>query len=607
MTYNWLIDSIRKAVDVPEIVTFKDFLNKGFTLNKEDVINKFDIELTPWLADVADWVDDDETEWINLVQASQTGKTTLEMAFLVYVAQKTPTRVLWVQSTEEEAKQFISERLRPYIDNYDADAVNRRTWKMEAFQVFKARVKVGYATNEQSLRSLPAQYVIGDECAVWKHPIAMVKKRTRTFTGKRKGIFVTTPPRDGTHHSWKEACLGNFYRYYVPCIHCHEYQPLVLAGLKWCAKEGDSWDLDKVKASAYYECTKCKKVIYNNSKLSMIKQGKLVCVDPNNNYIETVPKNSSSKTLQISALYSTFTTWGETAVNFLNAKHGGMDTFKIFITDELAEVPINVEQRETLYENKIAEYIDTNRTSGYLPGYTVYTAGIDVQRNGDLYVVIIGWKSDIIPTPTILGYSKVNCSGGHVVARWKNLFDYLAPYQKSLARVVLDSTDGMMAQDVYDFCNYAGKTFMPLKDSTTLHTKTYVKTIIPEVDGKKIITKSQTVLVINSDKVKDDIAASFSRSPGEAGAWSFPSDTSNEFVKHMVSENRIVSKTGKSSWSPKYSHAPNHFFSALTYAFAAMEEFRLFLQQGNKDSNVNRTATNVVKSRVVSNGYNMWR
>jgi phage terminase large subunit GpA-like protein len=598
----FMLDEMEKAFNIPKFFTFKDFLNSGFSLNKEDNMAEFHIELSPWLSTVADWLDDNETEWIHLVQASQTGKTTLEMAFLLYASQKEPTRFLWVQSTEEEAKQFITERLRPYIDGYDPTAIAKRSWKIESFKVFQARVKVGYATNEQTLRSLPAKYVIGDECAVWKYSASLIKKRTRTYTGSRKGIFVTTPPKDGSHHSWQEACEGNFYRWYVPCPDCKQLQPLVIAGLKWEGKTGDIWNYDRVKETTRYKCNFCSSLWDESQKVGIINAGKPVCVDPKNAYKEIEAQNNSTKALQVSALYSAFTSWGETACNFIQAKRSGVDAFKIFITDELAEIPIDTENVHSIKETVASKFIDNNRVSAVIPGYDVYTAGIDVQRNGELYCVICGWKAGVIPTGAVLAVSCVSWQGGSFEVKWSKLLQYFAPFQSAMAKIAIDSTDGLVAQDILDFCAYMNRPYIALKDSTTLHLKTSLKSIVPEISGKKT-SKSYNMLLANSDKVKDDISSAFKRTPGEIGSWSFPKDIDPEFMKALTMEHRVTDRAGKSSWSPKYSHAPNHYFSALVYACAAMEEFRVYLQTDLKKQAINLAA----KPKTYSSAISVWR
>lgn len=598
---NWILDKYEDSFELPQFSSFKEFLQSGFSLNKEDRLSSFQLEFTPWLSTVADWIDDHKTEWVYLIQGSQTGKTTLQMAFLLYVAQRDYNRVMWVQSTEEEAKQFVTERLRPYIDGYDPEAISKKGWRIESFKVLKTRVKVGYATNEQTLRSVPAQYVIGDECAVWKHPTALLKKRTRTYSGSRKGIFSTTPPRDGSHHSWQEAKSANFYRWYVPCPLCGQFQPLLFVNLKWEGKEGGAWDFSKVRESTRYKCQFCNGLWHDSQKLSIINQGKAICVNPDDDYKEMEETDNTARTLQISSLYSVFTTWGEIAASFIQAKHEGVESLKIFITDELAEVPQNLESNESLRGSELAKYVDVSRVSEFVPGYRLYTAGVDVQRNGELYVVVVGWKDGVIPTGNVLKADVVSWQGGAFKEKWAHLLEFFSKYQTHLARVSIDATDGLVTQDIFDFCNYVGKPYIPLKDSTTLHLKTCLKTINPEVNGMKT-NRTQTVLIANSDRIKDDLSAAFQRQPGEIGAWSFPRDISSEFLKHLTAEHRTTDRSGKSSWKPKYSGIPNHFFSALVYACAGMEEFRVFLQ-----GSAAKMQPSQPRQRIISGGVNIWQ
>ena len=41
----WLLDSVDKAFDLPKYMTFNDFLQDGFRLNKEDRLSNFRLNL----------------------------------------------------------------------------------------------------------------------------------------------------------------------------------------------------------------------------------------------------------------------------------------------------------------------------------------------------------------------------------------------------------------------------------------------------------------------------------------------------------------------------------------------------------------------------------
>ena len=191
------------------------------------------------------------------------------MGVLLYVSQyvKGGVPVLWVMSIEEEAKIFVSERLKNFLIEGGAKEA-LKNWKDKAFRFFNALVKIGYASTKRTLRTMPCRFVIGDECGIWKEPISYVKKRTRYFRGRRKGIFGTTPPENEGHHSWKEATAGNFYQWWVPCPECGAFQGLKFRNIKFEGKdEHGEWDYERVLESARYQCEHCGALWDENQKL----------------------------------------------------------------------------------------------------------------------------------------------------------------------------------------------------------------------------------------------------------------------------------------------------------------------------------------------------
>ncbi|MCK5614106.1 phage terminase large subunit family protein [Candidatus Pacearchaeota archaeon] len=576
---NRYLDKIESIHEQSKFQCLEDFFIDGFKLTDDDRFKNFRLEYSPWISELCKWFDDPETPWIYLVQGSQTTKTTFLMGVLLYIAQyvRGAVPVLWVQSVEEEAKLFVTERLRPFLDEAGQAAIKKRSWKQTAFRVFNAAVKIGYATTKVTLRSKPARFVIGDECSLWKETIAYTKKRTRTFAGKRKGIYATTPPEDGEHHSWREATAGNFYQWWVPCPECLEFQGLKFSQLKWCEKDPEGWDFDKVKESARYNCEHCGAKWDESYKLKLINAGKAVCID----YKTGKPKkasNSDSKTMQVSSLYSLFSTWGEVACMFLEAKAAGPQTLKVFFTDELAEPAGDL--GTSFIESELAKFIKTGHEE--TPEvYNLYTAGIDVQRLGVLYYVIMGWKAGAIVSGHVLSYGVIPWKDEEGRDDWSPLLEVMANY-KAVQVATIDSSDGEVTTIIYDFCNWAGAPFVPLKDSAQATEKVKYKIIEVTKRTKQRQTQGQRVLVVNSNQLKDDMAAAFRRLPGEPGAWSFPPNTSEEFLRHLTNEHRTFEKKrgGRtvSVWRPKYKGAPQHYFSAQVYAAAAMEEFKRNLQ-----------------------------
>lgn len=561
-------------------ISLLEFFRKGFKLTSDDRFQQFNIKFSPWISTLCEWFQDSKTEWIYLVQGSQTAKTTFMMGVLLWVSQyaKGAAPVLWVMAIEEEAKIFVTERLKQFlIDAGSDDAM--KSWKMKAFRFYNSLVKIGYASTKTTLRTMPCCYVFGDECGIWKESVSYVKKRTRTFRGRRKGIFATTPPENGEHHSWKEATAGNFYQWWVPCPDCGKFQGLIFSNIKFSGKdEAGNWDFSKVQLSARYACQYCDAKWHESQKLDIINSGKAVCVDFRT-YDPVPEKKGDSKTLQISSKYSVFTPWGQLAVDFLTAKKSGPKALKIFFSDELAEVQkiIGVSFRQ----HELKKYIDISRLSGFRHGYSLITAGVDIQRLGELYYVISGWRSGVIPAADVLQYGRLRWKDINGQPKWDELLELIGQYP-GLKVCALDASDGVVYPTIIDFCAYAGDPYIALKEVPSLYTRILYKAIQVDPVTKQKVAFGHRLLQVNSHLIKDDIASAFGRMAGDPGAWTFPGETTDEFLKHLTNEHRTTEKRGSrvvTVWKPKYAKAPQHWFSALVYSCAAMDDWRYILQK----------------------------
>lgn len=579
-----LQDAYSQSMGVPKYGSILEFFEDGFSLTDDDRFKRFELKYSPWCRELCRWWSDYSTPWIYLIFGSQLAKTSFMMGCLLYVSQyeRGATPCIWVMSIAEEAKNFIKGRLKPFLDESGEEAIKKDQWKLSSFRVNNSSVKVGYATAKTTIRTKPCRYAFGDEIGLWKESTNYVKKRTRTFEGKRKGVFCTTPPDNSDHHSVSEMFAGNYYQWWVPCMHCGKYQGLLFKNLVFKEGKVDGvWDFEKVKECVRYKCEHCGGFWYDHQKLDIINKGKTVCVDPDT-YESREERKSDSKTLQISALYSVFTEWGTLAIGHLKAEQEGYKARIEFITDELAEVP-KKRLGQSLKKHELARFIDPIRKSGIIPGYNLYTAGIDVQRAGNLYYSVWGFKGGPVISSHLLKYGIVGWKDADGGVNWIPLLQEFADFRSRLYRATLDATDGEVTFVIYDFCRYHGKPFVPLRDAGTQLEKICFKSLdIDPRTGQKLKATGFKYLSVNSDIVKDEIATMFSRLPTDEGACTFPCDVEEVFLRHISNEHRTEEeRRGRivSTWQLRYSGAANHFFSTMVYAHAAMEDVRPLLQK----------------------------
>lgn len=603
---SYITDSIRNGLDIPEHSTFLSYISGKPKLNSEDRLVEFDLDMCPHMRYVAEWIDSPEIDWVYLLCASQTSKTTMQMLLVDYWSKGDPSRCLWACSSQSSAKKFVKDRLRPFLHiNAGSQEKIKKMGSAEYIEVGNMHLTIGWATSEDSMRSTPAKYIIGDEIGIWKFSVSLLQKRSRTYagSGERKGLFATTPPRSEKHHSWEEIQNTDFYQIYAKCQNpdCENLFPYRLEYLKWDGKREDgSWDFRQVRDTARMECPLCHHPHNDRTKRKAIIEGKLTLVDPlTQKPIEDEKRKRNRKvSLHVPAFYSFFTSFGDIACMFLAAKSEGVEALKVFIMDELAEIPYDIESTSRAdvvilrsmkgKYNRFSEEFDQKEIN--IANFPVITCGVDVQRTGQLYCTVIGWEVGNTPRPYILDYCVLPYIGMSNAQRWEPLLKYLKSFPK-MNRVFIDSSDGVVTDDVFDFSQKNPTVLFPIKDVGK---------------GAKNIRrfrgqKSKTIYFhIGSRLIKDEFL--FWQ---ETRNMVFPQNTEDEYFESLCSEYRIVEKK-EMVWKQKKSGTPNHYFSSFIYACGAMEEFRFQLVDVGLEASINRVYEESREGRKFSKGVDIW-
>lgn len=561
----------------PKKTTCSEFFEKGFKLTSRDRLEFFDISYTPWTRVYIKWFQDDITEWIGLCQASQTCKTITMMGFFLYIMCFMDASVLWSSATEPALKSFVNSRLKPFVEAQNLKMYSKLS--LEQFTISDSIARFGASTIEISQKEYPAKYIFCDELADWIKTTENTKKRTRTYKGERKGFFGGVPPQSKEHHAWRTFTGGNFYSYWIPCWFCGFYQPFSFKNLVFKdAKKGVDWDLEEILKIAHLPCVNCKKDFPENRKNEIMNEGREVCVDPDRIGTEIEEVFSTTKTLQISSMYSVFTTWGEIAVDFIESKQKGLENLKIFFTDELSQSYSDKMEKFRLGFLKTLR--DKNRKKGEKhKECSHYTAGVDIQGVGIAYWSVWGWKKEEFwPSGHLIDYGIINFKAKpgqkddlkkEIEYDWGELDLKLSKY--TLLDVALDSSDGEMTHAVYAACAKNGWT--PLKDEVKIKQIVFFSKVVKQKKDSKEID-GNNLLIANSIKIKNEMALGLKIAKDVKGAWSFPGDCSNEFLTHITNEQKVKERNKKGKvvikWRAVKRRAPQHFFSSSVYACAVM-------------------------------------
>ena len=537
---------------------------------------RFDFDQAPWTRAVCKWWTDSDVRTIWLIQGSQTCKTTIMMLLGLYAAKHDPGPGMWIGAVEDEVGKFVLQRFKPFLEAADPSTRTKRKsdWRTTDLRIFgRMLMHFAWATSGRRLRSWPCRYIFGDECGIW--PVTLpnigdvlqyIKKRQRRFKKKKKAIFGTTPA-SALHPTWKAAIASNFYRWHVPCPHCGHLQYLSFDRVKFghCRDEHGEWVKERILQQAFYECEKCHDRCTERDKTWMINRGELACVDPDTGEAREHDIGNDSVALQVPATYSLYTTWGELAVMFLDAKEAGPEALKVFVTDELAEP--SREAVDVPTASAIEEAIDHERAAGTVPDNVLaITAGVDVQKNR-MYWTVRGWGPGERSYQTAHG----------VLPRGSEdePLDILAEvlctdYQgKAIAFTFIDS--GYKPELVYAFCRKYGRRIAPSKGASTDIAELVSPRKLEKHDGKPV-PGGLTLHLVNSGYFKAAIHDRLAVPRGSPREWRLHGDVDRNFREQILAEarterverGRLVEK-----WVVINKKAGNHFLDVEALAMAA--------------------------------------
>jgi len=303
-------------------------------------------------------------------------------SFVGYVIDQDPGPILVVQPRVEDGEAWSKDRLAPMLrdtpclrgkvaDVRSRDANNRILHKR--FQ--GGSITIAGANSPAGLAMRPIRYVLLDEVDRYPpsagtegDPVSLAIKRSTTWWN-RKILLVSSPTVKGASRIESWWLRSNQSSFWVPCPECGTFQILVWPGMEWPEAHPEE---------VQYRCNGCHALIPPYRKPWMLARGEWRAAKP----------KSKIAGFWISQLYSPWKEWGETAVEFLEAKAGGPETLRAFINTALAE--LWDDEAETSVD--IAVLLGRREVYGpRLPaGVCTLTAGVDVQLDR-IELELVGW------------------------------------------------------------------------------------------------------------------------------------------------------------------------------------------------------------------------
>jgi phage terminase large subunit GpA-like protein len=528
---------------------------------------------TPYMRGILDAYGCDDISRITFVASTQVGKTTTQLAAMLWAIDQRPGPFLYVLPTEMIAKRFSSRRFgpmlagNPVLQKYRTG--NPRDEKDLEYKLLNSSILFGWSNSPSTLASFPICYLTFDEIDKFGRdrkeadPISLGVERTRTFTLRRKILLASTPttPEGPISLSWEQS---NQHRYYVPCPQCGEPQTLEFPQVKFDSKLPPGTIAHN--RLAYYECKHCEFKIRDGDKPRMLQQGewraeKDECEDP------------SHIGFALNALYSPWLTFSEIAAEFLLSKS---DPAKLqnFVNSWLGQPFEDVKVKVS--HSHLAECV-SGRKRGELPVDTLLvTAGVDWHgEEKGLRWTVWAWDTKHGANKSYLIDWGISRDALDLDTHLLNK-NWVEPSGKphGIYRGGADSGDGNKTHEVYDWTRSTRGAFLPTKglQGGKIQIKPISESPVDYRHGNKRY-HGFVLLNVNTKYYKDKLAAILGNS--EFAAVDFPAETPDSFFKSLTCERLVREPGGKMVWKVPYHGADNHYLDATVIALALADHSQL--------------------------------
>ncbi len=593
----------RDAWKLPGEITPSEWADENRRLNPKfsNESGRWRTARTPYLREIMDTLIDPLVEQVTFMKATQIGATEAVQNLVGYTIDQMPSPLLYVMPTEEDAKGIAGERLKSLVNETPAVAAHKtdrsNDLRGSLWMLDEMVMRLAWPTASK-LASMPVRIVIIDEVDKIEkftgkeaNPLELARDRTDTFKSTRK-LYVVSSPTNEDGHVHLEFEDSDKRRYWVPCPHCHGYQPLVFGGkgggggIKWPVDERDP---ERIKALdlAYYECDLCAGEIRDHYKPLMLEAG-VWCpegceVGPGGKIKGDIPQ-TTHRGYHLSALYSPWKDFSELVAEWLKAK-SRPDKLQNFLNSRLAQV-----WREKLDSTKTSEVEHLElpyRKAGEDPivpaDAIVITAAIDVQKD-HVWVEIRAW-----------GVGETSW-----LVQWLRLPRYLHPFEgetehdqwRDVVRYVIRSEferedggpamtprligidSGHFTDEVYAFSRRFSPLLIPLKGSNQPMRGAHYRASHIEKDRRGRVRQRGIVLWwVDPFYYKPKLHRMMQTEPGMPGRWHVYQDVEQEFKDQVTAEELVIERnrrTGaaKTVWRLKEGRNANHLGDCAVYNLA---------------------------------------
>ena len=552
----------------------------------------FRVANSPQIRAVFEAITDPRVRVVSIIAAVQAAKTLVSEISLAYIIANMPGPTLWLNETDEDARDQSESRLQKLFDVcapvralYPANRHKKRNTTIHFANGMTLWI-VG-AHNKTNLQRRSIRWIFADE--TWNYPtghMAEAEARVTAFGWLGKCIFMSQGGQedDDTHRKFETTDQKEWT---FACPECGHRQPFKWENIEWskdCRDENEQYDFARVRETTALRCEGCNVYLPDSDETRRRLNGTGLFVAQN-------PKAAKEN---VGFHWNALATmpWGALAELYLRAKmaarRGDLSLLQQFIQKRLAlpwrefsddhevEIPPSDYKRGDLWNNEAC--ID-GRGRIVPPPHPERSVPLrmlcaDIQRDC-VYAIVRSWAAD--------GSSRLIWNERLLT------FDDLEALQERFnihpSLVFVDC--GYATSQVYGECAKRG--WIALMGDAR-------GTFVHRVKGKPPVQRfysPRRKVVLRRDLIcsmfywsnlacKDTLSRLRRNQDPERGpTWELPSDIDADYLAQMQSEHRVKEKSGKWRWV-QIGDRGQHYWDCEAMAVAGAYMIKL----------VNRESTN---------------
>lgn len=543
----------------------------------------FRSENSPWIREVMEAIVDPKIRLVSIIAAVQSSKTTSPELTLCYIIANLPGPCLWLDQTDEDAKDESESRLQKLFEScepvkkfFPKNKNKQRNCTIHFSNGMTLWLLGAY--NKTNLQRRSIRWLFGDE--TWRWPVghmAEAEARTTAFGWLGKCVFMSQggEENDDTHRKFETTDMREWH---YKCPKCGKYIPYKWENIEWdddCKDENGEYDFSKINHSTALKCPECGEYFEDSDRMRRIlnKDGKFIALNPN--------ASKENVGFHWNALASM--SWGKLAELYLRAKiaarKGDSSLLQQFYQKRLAlawrefaedyrlEIASGSYNSGDTWDeeagfNKLGEIIAPPFAENEVIA-SLRIMSVDVQMNC-FYLVVRAWS--INGSSRLLWHEKV--------LTWEDIEEIQKRFKILDNLVFVDA--GYNSFEVYKHCGERNWiALMGDNRANFFHRLPNGKTVLRFYSPVKHIFISRYVKCRmhfwSNLNVKDTLARiRRNQNPEDGATWEVPTDISEDYLKQMESEHRI--KKGNSWIWEQIGNRPNHYLDceAMNCAGALM-------------------------------------